>query len=117
MPRSRLLFRGIKELEKKTKQVSLLFETNSSVTIDWEAGGNFHIDINSNVTIDFQNTYDTHTVILVVRNTSTSNRSITFPSQVKKDENFEGTLEGNTTSIFTFVQTNGVIYVAEVIGY
>lgn len=114
MPRSRLLFREFRLLQRRTDQIPT---STLNPVINWEQGGNFFIDINTDTTISFENTYDSHTVVLVVKNTSTSTRTLTLPSAVKKSENFEGTLDGLTTSIFTFVQTDGIIYVAEVIGY
>ena len=82
--------------------------------IDWDSGGVYYKDINADSTFTFSNDANGQTIIVILNNTDVNPHAITFPSGVLVDPNYDGNVEATTESVFTFVKSNGKIYLSEV---
>lgn len=88
----------------------------SGLDIDWSLGENFYKEVSSNSTITFSNIQDGKVVLLVIRNTSNSNITLTLPSGIYKDAYLDLTVPSLKENVYTFIRTNGKTYVSYVVG-
>lgn len=85
-----------------------------ALDIDWSLGEVFYKSISAGSTFTFSNTSNGKTIIVVITADGT-NRQTTFPTAIKPTS-WSGLVTANTTSVFTFVRSNGTIYASEVNG-
>lgn len=85
-----------------------------ALDVDWSAGDVFYKSISSDVAFTFSNDSNGATIIVIIENTDASAHAITWPVGVKTPLDYDGNVEAVTESIFTFVKSNGSIYLVEV---
>lgn len=85
----------------------------AALDINWGLGDTYYKSIAAATTFTFSNDVNGKSIVVAVTNTDTSDHAITLPAGVKADLNYDGTVVNGTTSLFTFVKINGVVYVAE----
>lgn len=86
----------------------------TALDVDWALGDTYHKSISTAITLTFSNDVNGKSIILAITNTDTIDRAITLPVGVKSDLNYDGTVVNGTTTLFTFVKINSVVYVAEI---
>ena len=86
----------------------------AALDIDWALGDTYSKSIAAASTLTFSNDVNGKSIILAVTNTDTTDHAITLPVGVKSDLNYDGTVVNGTTTLFTFVKINNVVYVAEI---
>lgn len=100
-------FQNVREVAPFNKAIAAL-------DIDWLGGGIYYKDIAVDSTFTFSNAVDGQTIIVILNNTDVNPHAITFPVGVLVDVNYDGNVEATTESVFTFVKSNGKIYVTEI---
>jgi len=85
----------------------------SALDINWGLGDTYYKSISADSTFTFSNDVNGKSIAVAITNTDASDHAITWPAGVKADLNYDGTVVTGTTSLFTFVKINGVVYVAE----
>ena len=85
----------------------------SALDIDWSLGDTYYKSISAATAFTFSNDVNGKSIVFAVTNTDVTDRAVTWPLGVKADLNYDGTVVAGTTSLFTFVKINGVVYVAE----
>lgn len=76
--------------------------------IDWSAGSYFYKTLSANVVFTFANNEDTETIIVAI--TGDASHTVTWPGSVKWSGGSAPTQTLSKTDVYTFVQTNGIIY-------
>jgi len=85
-----------------------------TLNVDWLLGEVHYKDISSDSVITFSNLVDGKTLLVILNNTDISPHLITFPVGIKVNGDYDGNVEAMTESVFTFVRSNGKIYMTEV---
>lgn len=91
-------------------------QSNSAQTINWSLTNNFDYTITANTTFTFSNTKNGETIVVAVSNNSaTSGLTATFTAgttSLKWQSAITPTQTSTTgkTDIYTFIQSNGIIY-------
>lgn len=86
----------------------------AALNIDWSSNAVYYKDISADTTFTFSNDTDGQTIIVILNNTDVNPHAITFPSGILTDPNYDGNVEATTESVFTFIKSNGKIYISEV---
>ena len=84
-----------------------------SFDVDWSSGDTYSKGITAAETFTFSNDVNGKSIVVAISNIDTSDHAVTWPAGIKADLNYDGTVVNGTTSLFTFVKINGVVYVAE----
>ena len=85
-----------------------------ALDVDWSIGEVHYKDIAVDSTFTFSGLVDGKTLLVILNNTDTNPHAVTWPAGVKINGDYDGNVEAITESIFTFVQSNGKIYMTEV---
>jgi hypothetical protein len=87
--------------------------TGTNPEIDIKRGDIFYMETASNQTFSIANQVDGRTVIVIVRNTGGTLRTMTFPTSVKSGL-FSGEVAGNSETMFTLIFSNGKLYITAI---
>jgi len=82
----------------------------SALNIDWSTGTTFYKAITATSTFTFSNVVAGKTITVALTNATGTTYAVTFPTTKQEPGGLETSVFGNTTTIFTFVSINGIIY-------
>jgi len=85
----------------------------TALNVDWSIGDTFYKLISSSSTFTFSNTLDGKTILVILKNTGASNITVTFPAALTSGV-LNNVVQPNKENIYTFVRSNGKLYVSAV---
>ena len=81
----------------------------SGTNVDWSVGDTFYKSISSNTVFTFSNTSNAKTISVILKNTSASDITVTFPTCLTSGI-LPTTIASGKESLFTFTKSNNKIY-------
>ncbi len=82
----------------------------SVLDIDWQDNDTLYKTITANSAFTFSNAVNGKTIVVIIENSSGADVDATFPAGIKYSGDFTNTVTANTYSVFTFVQSNGILF-------
>jgi hypothetical protein len=105
----------------KTQKLIGRFETIDQVNLDipatnldWSNADIHYKDISADTTFTFSNNINGKSILVVINNTDVNPHAITWPAGVYKSPSYDGNVEAQTETVFTFFQSNNKIYISEI---
>ena len=83
----------------------------SALDVNWSSGDTFYKLISTSSTFTFSNTINGKTVSVILKNTSSSSITVTFPVGILTTGILNTTIQASKENIYTFIKSNDKIYV------
>ena len=83
----------------------------SALDVNWSSGDTFYKLISTSSTFTFSNTINGKTVSVILKNTSSSSITVTFPVGILTTGTLNTTIQASKENIYTFIKSNDKLYV------
>lgn len=102
--------RGILNLQAQSATVGVRNAIEGNI-IDWSTANVYTKDVSSDQSFSFVNDEDGKSISVILKNTSDSPVTISFPGGLRKKTTLQNTLQPNTQSVYSLVKAGNNIYI------